>query len=288
MAEGDRREELLGRIDEIRSLASPPVSLDRILRLASDPEAGAEELAEAIRPDPAVTARVLRLANSAYFGFSRQVSAIDEAVMVVGFRNVRNVAACAVVAPIFARDGAGIDLTALWRHSCAVAEASRLVALHQSAADGPAYVAGLLHDLGQTVLSTILGEEYARLVEKSAEGGALVEIETKALGVDHAWAGSTLARRWKLPSRLVSAIEHHHDESGEARRDAARVQIGEHLARQADFGEPTDPGSDPEPPHAALAALGLGASDMEVLVQAFEERRDAVDMLYQESVGAGS
>ncbi len=291
MAEGNaaKQERLRKRLDEVDALASPPLSLDRILALAGDAEAGVRELSDAIRIDPAITARVLRLANSAYFGFSRQVESVDEAVMVVGFRNVRNLAACAAVAPLFGDGAEGVDLLALWRHSCGVAEAARLVAARQKADDGCAYVGGLLHDLGQVALCEALGDEYGQLVAKSPRQGAdLAAHERRLLGADHAWAGAELCERWRLSARVVAAIRGHHVWNGDPHGNAARVALAEKLAEREGFGDPLDVPGEAAPPDALLRVLKLRSGDVEALADQLRERREAVDLLYRESLGRTS
>lgn len=282
------REELALRISQIESLASPPVSLDRILSIAGDPDAGAEELASAIQMDPAITARVLKLANSAYFGFSRKVESVDAAVVVVGFRNVRNLAACAVVAPMFEGAGGGVGLAGLWRHSCAVAEAARLVAVDRNEDDGPAYVSGLLHDLGQSVLATALGERYSNVIEKREVGARLLTAERKELGVDHAWAGGEMIERWQLSSRIVRSIRFHHKPHPEGGAEAAQIAIAEYLAERCDFGDPNDPNECSPPAPETLRILQLQSGDVERLFETLQDRRDAIDLLYRESLGGPS
>jgi len=280
-----RDQDLARRIESIDSLSSPPASLDRVLSLASNAEASAAELASAIELDPAITARVLKLANSAYFGFSRHVETAEEAIMVVGFRSVRNLAACAAVAPVFAGGGAHIDRCSLWRHSCAVAEAGRLIAVQSNQEDGWAYVAGLLHDVGQVVLEELLEEEYGQILEEARADGELVRDERRALGVDHAWAGATLCERWQLSERIAGAIRHHHCPPEEW-ASAALVGLAERLAQEQGLGEEQEAAGSEASFRALQAALRLSAADLDALRESLAERREAIDLLYRETVAA--
>lgn len=288
MAREELGSPLRGRIERIESLASLPVSFDRILGLALDAGTKVDDLARAIEADPVITARVLRLANSAYFGFRRRVEAIGEAVVVVGFRSVRNLAACVAVAPVFAREDGLLDRVALWRHSCGVAEASRLIAVHQSADDGAAYVCGLLHDVGQLVLSELLGGPYADAARGAArEGRCLEEVERDAFGVDHGWAGGVLAERWSLSERLVRAIRWHHTPEKDGEGAAARVALAEWLVGREGFGVPSEPQPD-EPDRGLLRLLRLHGDDLDRLADAVRARRESIDLLFRESRGAQS
>ena len=289
MESDPRREALLQRLNQIETLASPPTSLDRILVLAGDPEANIGSLSEAIQVDPSITARVLKLANSAYFGFSRHVETVDEAIMVIGSRNVRNLAACAVVGPLFDGESAGIELSALWRHCCGVAEAARLIAIRQSTEDGPAYIAGLLHDIGQVILAETLREAYAVVLQKDRRIGGLDAVEREALGGDHAWAGGVLCERWHLSPGVIAAIRCHHQPERDESGSAARVCLAEWLAANEGLGDPSDPGlgESDAPESAILAQLRLAPADAEELAAQLGERREAIDMLYHESLGRG-
>ncbi len=281
-ADVDPQKDLTRKIEAVESLSSPPASLDRVLSLAGDAESSVPQLAAAIELDPSITARVLRLANSAYFGFSRHVETVDEAIMVIGFRNVRNLAACAALAPMFAGAGGGLDRAALWRHSCAVGEAARLIAARIDGDDGWAYVAGLLHDLGQVVLEEVLGAEYVAIVRAERAGGSLLAAEREALGADHAWAGGTLAERWQLSERIATAVGMHH---GPVDRNAAPalVVLAERLAAEQDLDDANDPCDLEEPTDALQEVLSLSAEEVDAIRESLAERREAIELLHQET-----
>ncbi|MDJ0847875.1 MAG: HDOD domain-containing protein [Myxococcota bacterium] len=280
--EVDPQKALARRIDAVESLSSPPASLDRVLSLAGDAESSVPQLAAAIELDPSITARVLRLANSAYFGFSRHVETVDEAIMVIGFRNVRNLAACAAVAPMFATSQRGLDRSALWRHSCAVGEAARLIAARIDGDDGWAYVAGLLHDLGQVLLEEVLADEYVEIVQAERDGSSLADAEREALGADHAWAVGTLADRWQLSKRITSAVGLHHGPYGRC-PEAALVGLAEQLAAGLGLDDANDPCDPSQPTDAYQEILGLSGDDVDALRESLAERRDAIELLHQET-----
>ncbi len=278
----DPQKELARRIDAVESLSSPPASLDRVLSLAGDAESSVTQLAEAIELDPSITARVLRLANSAYFGFSRHVETVGEAIMVIGFRNVRNLAACAAVAPMFQGAGGGLDRSALWRHSCAVGEAARLVAAKLDGDDGWAYVAGLLHDLGQVVLEEVLGDEYVEVLGCERDGASLASAEREALGADHAWAGGTLCDRWQLSERIAVAVGRHHGPF-EGAQAASLVALAERLAAELGIDDENDPVDAGAPMSPFLDVLRLSSEEVDELRDSLAERREAIELLHRET-----
>jgi HD-like signal output (HDOD) protein len=264
-------------IQRLDGIASPSASLDRILELASDCESGIEELTAAIESDPAVTSRVLRLSNSAYYGQPGRVETVSRAIIVIGYRNVVSLAACAAIGPVFRGDDPRVDRAALWLHSCAVAEAARLVAARGTADPSVAYVAGLLHDLGIVVLSEVLGRDYGRVLDTARRRRlALARAEREVLGVDHGWAAGVLFERWSLPARLLAAVSLHHAPQGDESGFAALVCVADHLAEDAGFG---GPGRRPDgPPEAdVLMAAGLKEVDYRELLEEMADRQAAIE-----------
>ncbi len=277
------------RIERLDHLASPPEALARILELASDPDAQLPQLASAIESDPVLAARLLRLANSAYFGYSREIETIDHSLVVLGTRTVRNLVAAVALAPVFTGGQSDLDRSTLWRHCCAVGEAARILAEHLELDGGVAYLAGLLHDVGKVALDEAVPGLFAEALEIDAEHrtGAL-DSERKALGVDHAWAGGVLLDRWQLPATLVEAIRFHHG-GGEA--DAwlpALVEVADGLASLGGFAGPSAAPAPTALPVGPLARLGIGDDAAAALVEEFENRHDAIEALYASSTAGGA
>lgn len=273
-------EELVRSIQRLESIPSPSFSLDRILELASDCESDIERLAEAIESDPAVTARVLRLANSTYFGVPGDVDTVVRAIIVVGYKNVLSLATCAALAPAFNGDDPVVDRNALWRHSCATAEAARVVAGHTDAEPSMAHVAGLLHDFGIVVLSEVLGEAYAPLW-KAIRGGSksLGQLERDSFGLDHAAAAGVLFERWTLPEALSRAVVLHDRPEEDPSGLATIVAVAAAVAARAGFLGPSEQGPRKEAHGDAMRLLGLAESDLEKIEEEFAERRDAVELI---------
>ncbi len=278
------RGELRREIQRLESISSPSGSLDRILELAADCESDIGELTTAIESDPAVTSKVLRLSNSAYFGASGKIETVSRAILVIGYKNVQSLATCAALAPVFVGDDPRVDRSVLWLHSCATAEATRLVGARTTLDPSVAYVAGLLHDLGVVVLSEVLGDPYGRTIETCRKSDVpLAEIERKRFGVDHPWAASVLFEQWTLPERLIAAVTLHHAPREEPTGFAAGVALADHLAAAAGFPSPSGQAPQGLPPTYVLDLLGLKGDDYEALGDELEERRGAIEL----SAGAG-
>ena len=210
--EPDPRLEALVR--QVRDLPALPAAVLRVMELTDDPNAGLADVARALASDQALAVRVLKLANSAFYGASRRVSTVSEAVVILGMRTTRNLAMATSCQDLLEREVSGyaLDRGALWRHSLACGAAAQALAKRAGYRGlEEAFVAGLLHDVGKVVLNACLKDQFT-LVLRRAWGGGIpyAEAEREILGFDHAEAGARLLERWNLPDGLVSAVRHHH------------------------------------------------------------------------------
>ena len=208
----DLRLEALVR--QVRDLPALPAAVVRVMQLTDDPKAGMADVARELGSDQSLAVRVLRLANSAFYGSSRRISSVSEAVITLGMRTTRNLVMATSCQEMLEQGVTGYALPrgALWRHSLACASAAQALAQRaRYRATEEAFVAGLLHDIGKVVLDTYLKEQFAHVFIR-AVGGKLTfaEAEQEVLGFDHAEAGARLLERWNLPASLVTAVRWHH------------------------------------------------------------------------------
>jgi len=209
------REEILARV---RSMPDLPGGAPRAVWLLQDPESDPRRLSSELERDVALSANLLRAANSAAFGGSRRISTVRDAVARLGHARVLQWVVASAIGPTTARPVLGYDLPAgkLWEHSLATAvgaeELSRELGL---GSPGEFFTAGLLHDVGKIVLGNFVEVDAAALVELSArEDIPFVEAERLRLGIDHAEVGAELLAHWGLPEALVTACRWHHDPEG--------------------------------------------------------------------------
>lgn len=283
------RDEILSRIRGFSGLQPPREVMLRLQEIAASPEAKISEVGALIERDMALTMRLLRVANSSYFGFPRRVECIQEAVMVIGLRHVCDLVACIATAPVYVGAQGLVDCGALWLHSCCVAEATRVLSRHCAGPGAPAYVGGLLHDVGIVALAAALPGEYRRALEhRRQQGLTLEEAERDVLGVDHGWAGGMLLEHWALPAALVEMARDHHEGTASRSRGAMLVEVADVLAVRAKLPEPVGEAPEPEVSSAARSALQLTEADLARLTIDLESRRDALATLHRETWSARS
>ncbi|MCP5207288.1 MAG: HDOD domain-containing protein [Hahellaceae bacterium] len=200
----------------VESIPPFPESVHQVLSLTASVDCAPKALVKVIEHDPILTAEVLRLVNSAYFGLSRHVTSINHAVVYVGINTVKNVAiALSTKGALPAKNTAGLDMRQFWEHSLTVGVLARLLAAPRAAGEineANYFVAGLLHDIGKILFAHFIPQEYRQVAESLADYGYdELATERAVLGTDHCQAGAMLAEKWKLPTSLVRSIRFHHD-----------------------------------------------------------------------------
>jgi putative nucleotidyltransferase with HDIG domain len=198
------------------ALPTIPEVYFQLLKALQDPDGSTDRLTELLASDPGLTAKILQLVNSAFFGAAREISSMEEAVQLLGFSTIRSLA---LAQRLFS--GTALPASAewsaerLWHHSMRVGAWARKIArLHGADAllQEQAFTAGMLHDIGQLLLAEQLDRGYLEVV-KSAQNRPLVELEREQVGASHAEIGAYLLNLWGLPSPLVEAVALHHTPS---------------------------------------------------------------------------
>ncbi len=233
----------------IINLPTLPTIVAKMVELIDDPKSSARSLSRLVRTDQVLTARILRLANSVYYGFPNPISSINLAIVVLGFDTIKNLGLSVAVISRFTRaskEDELLDYTRFWEHSVGVAVASRMLArLHGfRAMESEAFVAGLVHDIGKVILSQFQTARYSQALRLMIqENISLAQAEEKVFDVTHAEVGGWLAERWNLPESLVEAIKRHHIPlTAKARPElCAIVHFANILTRAARIGSGGDP-----------------------------------------------
>ncbi|MGI6435208.1 MAG: HDOD domain-containing protein [Syntrophomonadaceae bacterium] len=270
-------------IAAVNDLPALPHVVFQIMDLTDDPRATAQDVGKVISQDQGLTAKVLRLANSAYYGYSRKVATASEATVLLGFATIRSIVIAASMSDILNRELTGYALGPgdLWKHSFGTAMASRYIAQKSRfEAIEVAYTAGLLHDIGKVILNKFMKEIYHEVVEEATQCQiSFLEAEKRVLGFNHALIGSRVARKWKLPADIVEAIAFHHDPGG-AEKNAhltAVVHISDALCSSLGLGVGADGMLYPVSKNA-MELLRFGGNDIEIIV---EELSDVMIELQQ-------
>lgn len=229
------------KIDEIKDLPTLPIVVLRLNELLRMPSTSAQDIGELLQQDPVISARTLKLVNSAYYGFPRKIASITRAIVILGFQKVRDLALTVSVMDIFkGRSDALFSPEAFWRHAITSAIACETIAkLGRSAETKDAFMGGLLHDIGRMLLARYFSAEFAAAVQHMQKHGVpLVNAERATLNFDHGVVGDWLTERWRFPPKLVKAIRYHHVPDV-AREDAGYVYLvhaGDVIARAIDVG----------------------------------------------------
>lgn len=170
------------------------------------------DLAELLQRDQALTARVLRLANSAFYGVPGRVASVHDAISLIGLRSLRSlVATAALTQHVSLPSGSSFEPGVFWRHTVAAAFAARFLAAAHALDEELAYTAGLLHDVGRLALAAHFPQAHTALVQAIRSAGhAGRTLERQLLGTDHAEVGAIVAEHWHLPNPVVVVIARHH------------------------------------------------------------------------------
>lgn len=205
-----RREEILEALQGIELLSSPAMGA---LQLVDDPDVDSARLGQAIEVDPALTANVLRFANSAYFGGRSEVNTVRDALVRLGMKTISRMLYMSVGSQLAPQEVQGYDMEpgALWDHMVSAAVATELLARElKIQAPAQAFTAALLHDIGKLVLGTNLHVDVVPILDLAEQMDIpFQEAETRLLGINHAEVGAELMRVWNLPESLSEAIGWH-------------------------------------------------------------------------------
>lgn len=268
-------------------LPSIPAAALRVIRETDSSTSSAGSVAHILAQDQALSVRVLRLANSAYYGMSRKIADLSEAVIVLGMRSIRNLAMVASTYPWMVRPLAGYCLgpRQLWTHSFGVAIGAQSIAEKAKLPSvESAFTAGLLHDLGKVALSIWLENKVAALIAlANRDGLTFDQAERKVLGFDHTEVGQYMAEQWNLPDTLVNAIRYHHEPNlcYPHCKVVDCVHVADYLTMTMGFGLGGD-GLQYGFCEEALERLGLTLLDLDEITDTFVMAYEGYESLFSE------
>lgn len=259
-------------------LPSLPAPVAAAMDTLNNPRSSARDLSEVLQLDQSLTSRVLRVANSAFYGLPRRIDNLSHAVAILGYgyEAIRDII---LLTSLFeavrqGAKGATLDRELFWAHAVASGAGAKVVGARVGIGrSGEAFLGGLLHDIGKVILDAFLHEEYAPVVQRAREKDLLlIEAEDEVLGANHTDFGHWLAENWNLPHNLTAAVAYHHDpsQSKEHFMMASAVHLGDILARAMEAGHG---GDDLIPPvnHRSWAALHLKPALLDKIMTEVEE-----------------
>jgi putative nucleotidyltransferase with HDIG domain len=251
-------------IQKIEKLPTIPEIAHHLLHISNDPLFSIDELKSIVEKDPAISARIIGVANSAFFGASVRTSKLDDAIMRIGLNNVKSIAVGISVLTLFGENKITSDYKRLFNHSVIVGLTARSLARKFRTIIGENILLdGLLHDLGYLVLNGYFPEVYQNMLDSFQCSRSLLDAEKNTLGYSHAEIGFWLAEQWNLPNTVLDTILYHHTPSL-SRNNTKRVaiiHIADYIVSKESYG-PFEKDPNYSLDQDACALLGISDDDL--------------------------
>ncbi len=231
----EKRKEVRKKLRKLEGLPTLPPIVQKLNQMIENENVSLSQIAEVIEKDQVITSKLLRIANSAFYGFPRKISTVQNAIFLLGINVIKILIMTSSIFEIIHREDIG-----LWEHSIGVAACSKILA-EKVFLKEPQEVAtaGLLHDLGRVIQKVSFKEEYNKIKNLIEKGISPLKAEEEILGLDHAEIGAFLLKQWNLPERLVETVLAHHEleKAKEFKKEAAVVHIADVLIHARGYGE---------------------------------------------------
>lgn len=241
------KETILKKIASISTIPTLPTVLERITSLLRNPKTSAEEIGKAITKDQSLASKVLKLVNSAFYGFPGKISTITHAVVILGFATIKNIVLTASIFESFkegSEKNVGFDMEKFWVHSVACGAASQILAKHIGNKDREeCFIAGLIHDIGKIIFCKYLPKEFIQVTQNVQKKNILIyDSEKELFDTTHQEIGGVIVENWNLPSNLQYAVCYHHNplKTREHYTITAIVHCADIIVRALDFGNGGD------------------------------------------------
>jgi putative nucleotidyltransferase with HDIG domain len=271
-------------LQKIEKLPTLPETARHILDLTNNPLLSIGELQKVVEKDPAITAKILSVANSAFFGLSVQTNMLNDAIMRIGMDNVKNIAVGISVLTLFGEGRITPDYKRLFNHSVIVGLTARSLAKKFRAVIGEdILIDGLLHDLGYLVLNRYFPDIYQKTMNAFKGSMSILDVEKDIISYSHSEVGFWLAEQWKLPSTVLDTILYHHTPSL-AKNNAKRVaviHIADYVVSQNTFG-PIEKNPNYPLNRGSYAMLGISDNDLNDIEGAIRDNPFADEVFGQQ------
>lgn len=200
-------------LKSIKNIPAFPAAALKVMKLIDDPDFSIADVVDVVQYDQAITANILRICNSAYFGLRYKVETVRDAVMRLGQQNIVRAVQAAGVSRFYKnKKGYGLDATKLWEHSVGVALMSQILSRRlNNCEDARLYTTALLHDIGKVVMGEFVDESFLKIYDLvSTKGISFLDAEEEVIGISHADLGGKIATQWNFPADMRDAIVYHH------------------------------------------------------------------------------
>lgn len=221
--------------------ASPPIMYYQLKEALNNPNSAFDDFAKIISADPALTSRLLKIVNSAFYGLSSQVETISHALNIIGTNQLVDLALASAVTSKFRgipRDLVNMEM--FWMHSVATGIMARKIGEYKKMEGADRfYLGGMLHDIGSLVLFKEMPEKARKVLEQcKKENETLSLVESEVFGLDHAKVGGGVLAGWKLPERIVEVVRHHHDPMASQKyfTEASIIQLADQMVHEMNIG----------------------------------------------------
>lgn len=271
-------------ISGIPTLGSCAGVLQEIEAVLTDPDSTLTDVGTVIEKDPDLTARLLKLGNSSFFGFPSRMETVSETISLIGIQQVQDLISVSVVVEIFDGVDEGlVNMGSFWKHSLACGLAARQLAIARKVPKPEKFfVAGLLHDIGRMVLYSRAPDSARQLFAAYlAERSLLREAEQKVLGFDHTQIGEALLKVWNYPANLVNTVRYHHHpmSAGAFQLEASLVHVADHLVNAMQHGSSGERWIPPLQ-NKAWERLNLPVDILESIVETVENQITEVERAF--------
>jgi putative nucleotidyltransferase with HDIG domain len=264
--ENSKLEKILSKVENFPSM---PAAGSKLLALLEQQDVSVSDVEEILRYDPGLTANVLKLANSAYFGIPARIGSVKQAIVLLGTNRLIQIVTASCVGAIMNKAIPGYNIPSgnLWRHSIAVSFAAEvLVKDKKNINSEDFFTPALLHDVGKLVLGNFIKEDLAAIESITAKGIPFVVAENMILGTDHTKIGAKILSQWSFPDDVVKAVRYHHDpEAAAATSMSIDVVHLSNLLCQTKSIAPDGVGQPVELSAAVIDRLGIELSQFEVI-----------------------